>query len=711
MLQWFYDLKTGVKLIASFLALAALLVVLAVVGYTNLSYINAGSVSMYGERTLPIQQLGAMKTDLWTMRGDVYLYLLMPGQAAAEEKAIANDTAAINTATESLDSVDMDAAEKADWATFQTEWPAYQKACADILAQAKAGHTQAALDLLRSGAPAPTARLAISAATDDLSKRMADQARLASQSNSQTFSRASRILLAAALLGVLIAVALGLFISRAITRPLQLVADVSRQVAGVDLAALATGMQALAGGDLTRTLTIQSQPVKVDRRDEIGEMAGTFNTIIARLGEIGSAFAGMTAGLRDVVGQVAGSATQVTSASEQLASAAEQSGMATTQVTATIGQVAQGSSSQAESATEVAAAMAAIGHKVEGIARGAERQSAAVDRAGRSVEHLGLALAEVARSAEVEAAAAGQVAESARGGAEVVKSTVEGMRAVHESTEVVAGRVQEMGQRSEEIGKIVSTIRDIADQTNLLALNAAIEAARAGEQGRGFAVVADEVRKLAEKSGSASREISELVRAVQKGTGDAVEATGRQAAEVSRRAEDARQAGEALDRILSATEDNNRAAVQAKAAAVRIQELAAEVAEALRVVRGATQENLAATVEMTDSISKAGSAVEGVAAAAEENSASAEEVSATAEELSAQVEEVAASSQELAAQAETLQRAVGYFNLGEGAGTEAAQPAQGAAPRGAARPAASPIQSFHRAGPAKDAAATGFRRS
>ncbi len=80
MFQWFYDLKTGVKLLASFLVVAALLVVLAVVGYTHMSEINAGSAAMYGERTLPIQQLGAMKTDLWTMRGDVYLYLLMPAR-------------------------------------------------------------------------------------------------------------------------------------------------------------------------------------------------------------------------------------------------------------------------------------------------------------------------------------------------------------------------------------------------------------------------------------------------------------------------------------------------------------------------------------------------------------------------------------------------------------------------------------------------------
>ncbi|HXI10416.1 MAG TPA: methyl-accepting chemotaxis protein, partial [Thermodesulfobacteriota bacterium] len=129
------------------------------------------------------------------------------------------------------------------------------------------------------------------------------------------------------------------------------------------------------------------------------------------------------------------------------------------------------------------------------------------------------------------------------------------MKEVAESTAVTARTIKELGKSSEEIGTIVSVINDIADQTNLLALNAAIEAARAGEQGRGFAVVADEVRKLAERTTKATKEISGMIKTIQNETGKAVGAMDAGTDKVENGVKLANEAGDALKQIFTGVED------------------------------------------------------------------------------------------------------------------------------------------------------------
>ena len=145
---------------------------------------------------------------------------------------------------------------------------------------------------------------------------------------------------------------------------------------------------------------------------------------------------------------------------------------------------------------------------------------------------------------EVSAAAA----EAAANGLAAVDKTADGMARIKSAVEASAVKVTELGAKGDQIGAIVETIDDIADQTNLLALNAAIEAARAGEQGKGFAVVADEVRKLAERSGRATKEIAALIAEVQQGTEEAVKAMTVGAAEVEAGAQLAVDSKTALDR-------------------------------------------------------------------------------------------------------------------------------------------------------------------
>ncbi len=139
-----------------------------------------------------------------------------------------------------------------------------------------------------------------------------------------------------------------------------------------------------------------------------------------------------------------------------------------------------------------------------------------------SVEKVASTAGDMARNTRGLAATATEVNESAVRGGEIVSSSIQGMESVSSRMQESAGRIQSLGQRSQEIGDIIGVIEEIAEQTNLLALNAAIEAARAGDQGRGFAVVADEVRKLAERTGKATKEIATVIESVQKGTNEAV---------------------------------------------------------------------------------------------------------------------------------------------------------------------------------------------
>jgi methyl-accepting chemotaxis protein len=249
------------------------------------------------------------------------------------------------------------------------------------------------------------------------------------------------------------------------------------------------------------------------------------------------------------------------------------------------------------------------------------------------------------------------------------------MARIKEAVEGAAVRVTQLGAKGEQIGAIVETIDDIAEQTNLLALNAAIEAARAGEQGKGFAVVADEVRKLAERSSRATKEIADLIGEVQAGTEAAVEAMQAGAAEVAQGSTMAEQAGRSLDEIADAVDATQSAVVRITAAVDAMSSASSGVVAASDAISSiASQTNTAAT-RMTESASTVSRSVEAIAAISQENSASAEEVSAATEEMSAQAEEVVASASTLADMAQVLDRLVARFRLEETAG-ETSMPRQ-----------------------------------
>ncbi|WP_176560259.1 methyl-accepting chemotaxis protein [Brevibacillus dissolubilis] len=346
-------------------------------------------------------------------------------------------------------------------------------------------------------------------------------------------------------------------------------------------------VQRVAEGDLT------AEPLVLRNKDELSDLADNVNQMASQL--------------HSLIRQISLSSHQVVATSEELSASAEQTSHTAEMIATSIQNVASGADDQLQTVIHTTETSVAI-------SQGMEQISVSIDTVS---------------DASTEAV------QRARVGNDIVKKTVAQMNMLNEKVTASAEVVTALGKKSQEIEQIVGLITQIASQTNLLALNAAIEAARAGEQGRGFAVVADEVRKLAEQSSQSASQISELIAEVQAEVNKAISAMDEGTDAVREGLSYVHETGQAFDEIMSSI--------------FSVSNQTGEVYTVVEQVNTTTQQLVIA--------------IEGIAKVSEQASTHTQEIAAAAEEQNATMEEITAASNMLAKMAEELQEAVGTFKV------------------------------------------------
>lgn len=342
----------------------------------------------------------------------------------------------------------------------------------------------------------------------------------------------------------------------------------------------------IAEGDLTVRAAASTD-------DEIGQLAGSFNSMITNL--------------KNLIRQVMNNAEQVAASAQELSATSIEAERAITQISSTANEFAQGS----------------------------QRQTEEVGKTAEIIRNLAEAAKTVSQKALNSSSLGGEMANAAQTGSISAENAINKINEIKRVTADTSNAVVSLGEKSGQIGQIVDVITDIAGQTNLLALNAAIEAARAGEAGRGFAVVADEVRKLAEQSQEAAKQITQIIAEIQSQTGQAIEAMEAGTSRVNEGVEVVEAAGSVLNGIL----------VKVQNSVQLIEEIAASA-----------KQQVTATGQAVDSVGQ-------IAVIAQQSSANAQHTAAATEETTASMEEIAGAAQSLAEVAGELQTAVSRFRI------------------------------------------------
>jgi methyl-accepting chemotaxis protein len=639
MKTWFNNLKIRGKLLLSFSIVIILLVVVGVIGMFNMHKINEKNKILYGQIAMPIQQIGNLRFSSQNIKIAVRDMIAAKTQAEMDsiETAISGYSAIIGKNTDSLKTEMVSDEELKYFDEYAVVRKDYQKYRKGAMALARANKDEEALYAMQVAA-----RESIRAYDRVLENLLAFKTGYGQKLNEEIkrLETITFIIMALSiLLGIAFAALIAAYISNNLSGSVKSLSERVNNLSNVDLANLSQASDKLANGETELKIEMTTEYLKTSSLDEIGMLAQDVNSIITNtkntassldkaVKEISrtieesnklvqnayegkldfrsdsSSFNGgyktLVEGLNKTLNAVATPFEESKDALEKMSKGdftirmngryrgdyenlKESINLLAGSMTEALGEVALAVQSTASASAEISSSS-------EQMAAGSQEQSQQTGEVAGAIEQMTRTIIEGAKSTSIAADNSKAASDSAKKGSKKIEETKEGIRKIVTSSNETGKKISLLAAKSDQIGEIAQVIDDIADQTNLLALNAAIEAARAGEQGRGFAVVADEVRKLAERTMKATKEIGETIKSIQEEAKEAnksMELSGKAVEEGMKLTEEV---SEALGEILTRTNAVSDVIIQVAASSEEQSTVSEEISRNIAGINSVTQE-------------------------------------------------------------------------------------------------------------------------